>query len=350
MSEIPASVRTSDAGVGGHSGAAAVSGGPAAADRAPARGGEPPKPTPRTLVISPVRNEAEYLPRTIDTMVAQTVRPTLWLIVDDGSSDATPQIAARAAAAHEWIRLHRRADRGARKVGGGVVEAFDDGLAQFNLGDVDYVCKLDGDLELPPRYFELLYEQFDANPRLGTASGKSWMRLGGRLVWERSSDEMSQGQTKLYRVACFQDIGGFVREVMWDGIDCHRCRMLGWQAASFRDPELRFIHLRPMGSSFRSIYRGRIRWGYGQHFMGTHPLYALAIAGYRTWERPWVVGGLLILAGYVSGYLRRKPRYGDLEFRRFLRRWQLSRLRLCRSPAPETSGAPVSTPADGIST
>ena len=326
MSEIPASVRTSDAGVGGRRGVAAVSGGPAAADRAPARSGEPPKAAPRTLVISPVRNEAQYLQRTIDSMVAQTVRPTRWLIVDDGSTDATPQIATRAAATHEWIRHSRRPDRGARKVGGGVVEAFDDGLAQFDLDAFDYVCKLDGDLELPPRYFELLYEKFDADPRLGTASGKSWMRLGDRLVWERSGDDFSQGQTKLYRVPCFREIGGFVREVMWDGIDCHRCRMLGWRAASFRDPELRFIHLRPMGSSFRSIYTGRLRWGYGQYFMGTHPLYALAIAVYRMFERPWVLGGLLLGAGYLGAWLRRRPRYEDPAFRRHLRRWQLARL------------------------
>jgi len=282
----------------------------------------------RCLVISPVRNEATYLQRTIDTMVAQSARPTVWLIVDDGSTDETPAIAEHAAATHDWIRVHRRRDRGIRKVGAGVIEAFDDGLRQVDLDDFDYVCKLDGDLELPPRYFELLYERFEADPCLGTASGKSWMRIGGRLVWERSSDEMSQGQTKLYRVACFKEIGGFVREVMWDGIDCHRCRALGWKARSFRNRELRFIHLRPMGSSFRSIYRGRLRWGYGQYFMGTHPFYALGITAYRMLERPWIVGGLLILAGYARGYLMRQPRYDDPAFRRRLRQWQLERLHL----------------------
>lgn len=290
----------------------------------------------RYLVISPVRNESQHLQRTIDSMVAQTTRPTVWMIVDDGSNDATPSIAQRAAANHDWIRLYRRPDRGVRKVGGGVVEAFDEGLSQFNLDDFQYVCKLDGDLELPPRYFERLFEKFEADARLGTASGKSWIRVGGRLVWERSSDEFSQGQCKLYRVACFRAIGGFVREVMWDGIDCHRCRMLGWKARSFRDPELRFIHLRPMGSSFRNIYRGRLRWGYGQYFMGTHPLYALAITVYRMLERPWILGGLLIGAGYLSAAVRRRQRYNDSEFRRYLRRWQLQRLKL-----------PVSAPGPG---
>lgn len=285
-----------------------------------------PPPGRRCLIVSPVRNEAEYLQRTIDSMVAQTVLPAKWLIVDDGSTDATPDIVERAAETHGWISLYRRPDRGVRRVGGGVVDAFNDGLAQADLDDFDYVCKLDGDLELPPHYFELLYERFEANPRLGTASGKSWIFVGDRLVWERSSDEMSQGQTKLFRVSCFREIGGFVSEVMWDGIDCHRCRMLGWEAASYRDPELRFIHLRPMGSSFRSIYRGRLRWGYGQYFMGTHPLYLGAIVAYRMFERPWVAGGLLIGAGYLNAWIRRKPRYDDPAFRRHLRKWQRAKL------------------------
>ncbi len=301
--------------------------------------------TPRLLVISPLRNEAQYIERTIASMVAQTVRPTVWLIVDDGSTDATPDIVAAAAAQHLWIRLYRRPDRGVRKVGGGVVEAFDEGLALYDLNDFDYVCKLDGDLEFQPVYFERLFEKFDADPRLGTASGKSWIRVGDRLVWERTSDDFSQGQTKLYRVACFRAIGGFVREVMWDGIDCHRCRMLGWRARSFRDPELRFIHLRPMGSSFKGIYTGRLRWGYGQYFMGTHPLYALAITVYRMFERPWILGGVLILAGYLGALLRRRPRYPDPAFRRYLRQWQLARLRLAPSPPSPAAGPGMYSPA-----
>lgn len=279
-------------------------------------------------VISPVRDEEEYLQRTIDSMISQTVPPSKWIIVDDGSTDDTHRIASRAAREHDWIRVHRRADRGERKVGKGVMEAFYDGMSLVCLDDYEYVCKLDGDLQFGPTYYERLLEKLEADPRLGTASGKSWIRVGNRLVPERTGDDFSQGQCKLYRIACFREIGGFVREVMWDGIDCHRCRMRGWKARSFSDEELRFIHLRPMGSSFRSIIHGRLRWGRGQYFMGTHPLYAMAIMAYRLFERPFVVGGLCILAGYVGAALRGMKRYDDLEFRRHLHRWQLARLRL----------------------
>ena len=279
------------------------------------------------VVVSPVRNEAEFLQRTVDSMIAQTVKPKTWIIVDDGSTDDTVDIVRRAAADHDWIRPHHRADRGVRKVGGGVVDAFYDGLGQVYMDQYDYLCKLDGDLEFGPRYFEDLFEKFEAEPRLGTASGKSWLRVGDRLVPERTGDDFSQGQTKLYRVSCFREIGGFVREVMWDGIDCHRCRMLGWAARSFHDESLRFIHLRPMGSSFKSVFHGRRRWGRGQYFMGTHWLYALAIAGYRTMERPFLLGGICILMGYFGAAVRRVKRYEDPEFRKFLRQWQLARLK-----------------------
>ncbi len=286
--------------------------------------------SPRTyVVISPVRDEGAYLQETIDSVVAQTVPPSLWIIVNDGSTDQTAEIADRAARVHDWIQVCHRADRGARRVGGGVVEAFYDGLAQADLDEYEYVCKLDGDLTFGPTYFERLLGAFEADARLGTASGKSWIRVGGKLVPERTGDAFSQGQSKLYRVACFRQIGGFVPEVMWDGIDCHRCRMLGWKARSFQGESLRFVHLRTMGSSFKSVFHGRLRWGRGQYFMGTHWLYALAIAAYRTVERPYVLGGLCILAGYLSGVVRRARRYEDPDFRRHLHRWQLARLRGC---------------------
>lgn len=290
---------------------------------------------PRMLVISPVRNEAEFLQRTIDSVVAQTIRPTAWMIVDDGSSDQTPEIARRATEQHDWIRLHRRPDRGVRAVGGGVIESFNDGLRHFDLAEFDYVVKMDGDLEFAPRYFEALFEKFNVDPRLGTASGKPWLVAEHGLEPERIGDQFSLGALKTFRRECFQAIGGFVRQVMWDGIDCHRCRMLGWRARSFHDETLRIRHLRRMGSSFRSVYHGRMRWGLGQYFMGTHPLYALAICGYRMLERPWVIGGLLILFGYVRAAVMRHPRYEDADFRRFLRRWQLARLGLGRDPVED---------------
>lgn len=312
---------------------------------------------PRILIISPAKDEARYIERTIRSVAAQTLRPARWIIVDDGSSDATGEIAGRAAREHPWITVVRRPAGTRRRVGPGVIEAFYDGLGHAVLADYDYVCKLDADLEFAPGYFADLMRRFDADPRLGTASGKTSIPVGDRFVPERTGDEFSHGVAKLYRRECFEEIGGFVREVMWDGIDCHRCRMLGWRAASYDDPRLAIRHLRQMGSSFRSVYHGRLRWGRGQYFMGTHPLYLAGISAYRALERPWLLGGLCILGGYFGAWLSRHPRYEGPEFRRFLRRWQLRELgrRLLRRPhsADESrpgagEAPPAALPAGGF--
>jgi glycosyltransferase involved in cell wall biosynthesis len=289
----------------------------------------------RIVLISPCRDEAVYMRRTLDSVAAQSVPPTLWVIVDDGSSDDTPKILAEYAAKLPYIRIVRRENRGGRAVGPGVIEAFYAGLDTVDLGQFDYLCKLDLDLDLPSGYFQTLVERMEADPRLGTCSGKPYFPhpQTGALVSEGCGDETSVGMTKFYRVECFRQIGGFVRQVMWDGIDNHRCRMLGWKACSWDDPQIRFTHLRPMGSSQQSLWTGRKRHGFGQYFMGTGPVYMLASAVFRAARRPFVVGGLGMLVGYSAAAIKRKPRYNDPEFRRFLRRYQLSCLLAGKSAA-----------------
>jgi glycosyltransferase involved in cell wall biosynthesis len=276
---------------------------------------------PGYVLISPCRNEAAHMRQTLNSVIAQSVRPAKWVIVDDGSTDDTPALLREVAARHHWIEIVTRADRGHRAVGPGVIDAFYAGYATIQPDDYDYLCKLDLDLRLPPRYFEILMQRMQDDPRIATCSGKSYLEEGGRLVNERHGDDTSLGMTKFYRVACFKAIGGFVREVMWDGIDCHQCRMKGWIACSWDEPELRFVHLRPMGSSQQGIYTGRMRHGYGQYFMGTGLLFMLASAVSRLNHKPYVLGSAAMLWGWLRSALQRQPRYGDPEFRRFLRRY-----------------------------
>jgi glycosyltransferase involved in cell wall biosynthesis len=280
---------------------------------------------PRVAVISPARDEEATLQRTIDCMAAQTRPPDLWIVVDDGSRDATPQILEAAQRKVPWLRVVRRSDRGYRQLGGGVIDAFYAGVGAVDI-PYDFIAKMDVDLEFSPRYFEKILGYLQREPDLAAASGKVFRREGSRLVEEFMIDEMVAGQFKLYRREAFERIGGFVREVMWDGIDFHRARMAGYRTASLHDPELRIIHLRLMGSSDRSVYRGRLRAGRGQWFMGSSLLYVVASSVLRMRERPYVLGGLLMIAGYLKGALSRSPRFEDREFRKGLRRWQYRRL------------------------
>ena len=124
----------------------------------------------RYCLITPCRDEAHYARRTLDAVTGQTVPPALWVIVDDGSKDETPKILAEYAARFPFIKIVRRADRGDRKLGGGVIDAFYAGYDSIDPDEFEYVCKLDLDLDLPPRYFELAMDWMEADPRIGTCS------------------------------------------------------------------------------------------------------------------------------------------------------------------------------------
>lgn len=278
-------------------------------------------------LISPARNEAEYIRQTLDSVLAQTVLPKRWILIDDGSTDDTAKILKEYSAKHGFLEVHTRTDRGRRALGGGVVEVFNSGMELLADDPVEFVCKLDVDLILPPRYFERLIEEMERDERLGSVSGKPYFPgADGELKSERIGDDVSAGMTKFYRRAFLEDIGGLVKGLIWDGIDCYRGRMLGWRSKSIEDPELRFIHLRPMGSSDQGILTGRRRLGEGYWFMGAAPLFVLAKAVYGMTHKPAWVGSLAMLQGYVTACLRGVPRYDDLEFRRYLRRYHRAML------------------------
>ena len=121
-----------------------------------------------------------------------------------------------------------------------MIEAFYKGYDTVNASDYDYICKLDMDLILPPDYFKNLMDEMVRNPRLGCFSGKPYYIVDGKQISEKCGDEMCVGASKFYRRQCFEEIGGFVREVMWDAIDCHRCRFQGWIAKSSDDRKYSF--------------------------------------------------------------------------------------------------------------
>lgn len=258
---------------------------------------------------------------TLDSVVAQSETPAKWIIVDDGSTDETPAILRSYADRYPWIEIVTRADRGHRAVGPGVIEAFYAGYRSIDSSEFEYVCKLDLDLWLPERYFETLMDRMEQDPSIATCSGKAYVLRGGALVAENHGDDTSLGMTKFYRRAMFEAIGGFVHQVMWDGIDCHMCRMQGWKACSWDDPELRFTHLRPMGSSQTNVFAGRMRHGFGQYFMGTGLAYMLASASSRVLEPPVLLGSAAMIWGWIRSALRDEPRYENPQFRVFLRRY-----------------------------
>lgn len=293
-------------------------------------------------VISPVRDEAGYVRNTLNAMLAQTVRPQEWLFVDDGSEDDTRSIIEGYAREYPWIRVVSRENRGFRQLGSGVIAAFKFGRENLQSQDYRYIAKLDGDMSFSPKYLEVMLDKLDGEPQLAAVSGKVFRPENGREVEEFMIDEMVAGQFKLYKRAAFDAIGGFTQTILWDGIDIHRCRIKGYTTLSFHHPEAKLIHHRLMGSSDSNVYKGRVRLGRGIWFMGYHPLYAIASGLFRMHERPYVIGGLIIIASYFWAAIRKDPQLEDPQFISDLRSWQLQKLRrlpkqLLRSKASKST-------------
>lgn len=290
------------------------------------------------VLISPCKDEGKYIEKTLLSISKQTIQPVQWIIVDDGSTDNSMEIVKKYQSIMPYIKIVSRAPQTGRNVGAGVIMAFNEGLPAIDV-DYDFICKFDVDLDLAPKYFEILMQRMDADPLLGTCSGKAYYidEATGETRSELCGDEASVGMTKFYRRECFEQIGGFVEQVGWDGYDCHLARWNGWRALSWDEPEdLRFIHLRPMGSSQKNIYRGRVRHGKGQYHQGTHPLFFLASSAFRSFkQKPYLTGTFYSIYGYVKAAIDGEKHFGTPEITKFIRSYQLRALTHGKGEAAE---------------
>jgi glycosyltransferase involved in cell wall biosynthesis len=275
------------------------------------------------VVISPVRDEEAHLRFTIDSMLAQTVRPREWIIVNDGSTDDTANIIDQCASEYPWIRAIHRGNRGFRKAGGGVVEAFNDGLNTVHSKDWDFMVKLDGDLTFQPDYFERCFEKFQNDSQLGVGGGVICYIEQGEKQFEECPSFHVRGATKIYRRKCWDAIGGFWSAPGWDTFDEIKANMLGWSTRSF--PDLHLLHHRYTGSA-EGIWSGFVKNGRANYICGYHPLFMFSKCFRRLLRKPYVLGAVGLLYGYVSGYLKRIPQVSDRAAVGYLRRQQLGRL------------------------
>jgi len=275
------------------------------------------------VVITPVRDEAQFIEKTIHSMIQQTIKPAEWVIVDDGSTDETADIIARYATEHSWIKLVNREDRGTRQRGKGVIEAFYAGYETLTCQDYDIIVKLDGDLSFEPTYFESLLGEFASKPKLGIAGGGVYERRDGEDWVLRATKDHVRGPTKVYRRTCFEAIGGLVPALGWDGVDEWKALVLGWQVQSVL--ELKVYHYRFTGTATGPL-RSRIEEGYGAHYMGYHPLFMIARGIRRMFARPYLVGGMAMIIAYFTAWLRGRERLPDPSVILYVRRTQLRQL------------------------
>jgi poly-beta-1,6-N-acetyl-D-glucosamine synthase len=279
---------------------------------------------PSYALISPVRDEARHIRRTLEAIVSQTHLPSEWVIVDDGSRDATPEIVAEYAATHPWIRLIRSGLEGRRVRGSRIVEAFNRGRSELRVSP-DVTVKLDGDLYVPPHYFAWVAEVFARVPEAGLVGGVGLVWDGAAWVPEKAGRHTVLGAFKAYRTDCLDEIGGLQSSMGWDGIDEFALRARGWSVHALS--ELSILHFRQRGSA-QKWWRARWEEGVGNAFMGYRPDFLMLRATYRgVVERPRVLSGLALLSGFVWSRVTRKPQVPDPGARVELRKEQRARMR-----------------------
>jgi biofilm PGA synthesis N-glycosyltransferase PgaC len=275
------------------------------------------------VVITPVRDEEVHIQSTIQSMINQRVLPEEWVIVDDGSKDGTGRIIDDYASRYPWIKAVHRPDRGFRKAGGGVVDAFNDGYRALTCSDWDFMTKFDGDLAFEPDYFEKCFDEFYRDEKLGVGGGVICYVVEGKKRFEEAPAFHVRGATKIYRKACWVGIGGFLAAPGWDTMDEVKANSLGWTTRSF--PQLHLIHHRDTGSA-DGLWPTLVKYGRANYICGYHPLFMLTKCIVRFFRKPYVVGSIGLMYGFVSGYLTNVPQVDDRAAVAYLRRQQMSRL------------------------
>jgi biofilm PGA synthesis N-glycosyltransferase PgaC len=277
------------------------------------------------VLITPARNEERFIAKTLESMVAQTLPPERWVIVDDGSTDKTAEIVERYAGLFPWIELVRRPQHVDRSFAG-KVHAFNAGLERVQPLEFEVIGNLDADLSFNPDYLEFLTAKFSEYPTLGVA-GTPFTEDGGYDTAKDSfeGENYVAGGCQLFRRECFEEIGGYVpnRAGGVDWIAVMSARMKGWEVRSFS--EKRFHHYRTLGTAQRGTFGANLDYGERAYYLGGSPIWHLFRVAYRMPRKPLGSAGLLI--GYCWAALRRIQRPVSREMIRFHRREQMKKLR-----------------------
>ena len=275
------------------------------------------------VIISPVRNEEEYIEKTILSVINQRVKPKEWIIVNDGSTDRTPEIINKYASEYTWIRRIDRPTNDHRP-GPGVVLAFYQGYENIDTKTFDYVVKLDGDLSFEPDYFHFQLKEFETNRKLGMTSVTTDNVFGEKLVKDKMPEDHVRGAAKMYRKTCFDQIGGIQVVLGWDTLDELKAQMLGWETRSY--PHLVLKHYKPIGFKQKKTIKREMLAGERLNYLGYHPLFAVLKCFYNFKRKPFLVGGALMLTGYLGAIITGREKNPDREMIKFYRRKQMKRL------------------------
>ena len=280
----------------------------------------------RYIIITPAKNEVQFIEKTIYSVINQTVKPLEWIIVDDGSSDSTSEIAKKYSDTYSFIKLIQREKNGSRNFGSKVF-AIREGFKEINKLEYDFYCNLDADVSFEPDYFETLLMKFEKNTKLGICGGKVYDLVDGSFIKQKSSDQSVAGPVQFFRKQCYEEINGYKSSPIGlvDAIAEVTARMRGWETKTF--PELIVKHHRKMSSANNTIYTIALREGKTDYHLGYHPIWHLLRSFARINSLPIILGSILRTYSFLKCNINKEERIVDEEFIRFIRKEEFKKIK-----------------------
>jgi poly-beta-1,6-N-acetyl-D-glucosamine synthase len=275
----------------------------------------------RYLLITPVKDEIQNFPSTINSLMSQHLLPAAWIIIEDGSTDGTRELVKDLEDKFSWIKAIYNEPGVKRQVGGEFI--LKQALDIMNIDDYDYLIKMDADLVFEKDLFRKIFEEFENDTKLGIAGGSVFIQHRGRLIEEGYTELHTRGPLKFYRRECYKDIEGIEPNFGWDTIDEIKARMAGWRTKTIRSCVI--IHMRPTQTA-QGFVNGMKNMAKASYYIGYHPLFLMVRGIIKMRHKPYVVGGLSMIAEYLLNYFKRNPRISDENIIRYVRKQQVRKL------------------------
>ncbi|MBN1213973.1 MAG: glycosyltransferase family 2 protein [Candidatus Lokiarchaeota archaeon] len=191
-------------------------------------------------IITPAYNEESFIDNTIRSVINQSILPSCWVIVNDGSIDRTSEIIKKYLPHFNWIKLIEKT-RDNTPFGVHAVENFKLGL-KFIDKPWNYIVKLDADLSIDRAdYFEYQLYEFSKNKLLGISSGITYYYKQGKKIVAKHPSWRTTGALKMYRKECFDSMGGLTAIYGWDGLDDYKARYNNWKTKTFFNLEVNHL-------------------------------------------------------------------------------------------------------------
>jgi glycosyltransferase involved in cell wall biosynthesis len=258
------------------------------------------------ILVTPAKNEANFIEATIQSVLAQRYRPRRWAIVDDGSTDATAEIIRRYSEQYAFIHLVQSRVDGTHNFAS-KVRAFNAGMKALQGTPHDLIGNLDADIVLEPDYYSAVVAEFESDPRLGLAGGPICIPTDSGYRNDDHTEDSIGGAVQLFRRECFKEIGGYL-PLTGGGIDAAAeimARMRGWTVKKLQDKAV--YEQRQTGYAHKSKWKALYKEGVQYHRLGYHPLFYSLRSARRMGRSPLVVGSAVGMAGYLHAKLRRDP-------------------------------------------